>query len=459
MPRVRDSHLIWEVVHRDNQNSYIAVVSPDEPSPGAMPAPRTHTGARSRNELQRELERVEIGLEDIVAERYELTKWIHLVAANLARAEDTAARELVAAETLDEAGFFALQGWIRADHLERAEAFAAAHRLALIAEDPSVEESPPSLLENPPGLQSGEDLVRFYQTPAYTEWDPSAIVLFSFVLFFAMIMADAGYGLVLAGIVALYWKRMGQGALGLRMRTLAAWLAGGTIVYGILAGGYFGFAPAEGSLLAALDVVDLDDVDAMMQLSITIGVGHVVLASIVRAAWARRRSERLQPLGWAAAAVGGLLMYLGYGGVASELGVVLLVAGVGVVAVFASDRAVTSARDLAVRALGASRSLTSGLKLFGDVLSYIRLFALGLAGSSLAITVNDLADQVAHALPGPGILVAILVVLLGHTINLALCVMSGVVHGLRLNVIEFFNWGLAEEGRPFRPFARKESVH
>ena len=97
--------------------------------------------------------------------------------------------------------------------------------------------------------------------------------------------------------------------------------------------------------------------------------------------------------------------------------------------------------------------------MFGDVLSYIRLFALGLAGSSLAVTINDLADQVAHALPGPGLLLAILVVLLGHVINLALCLMSGVVHGLRLNVIEFFNWGLAEEGYPFRPFAKMESTH
>ena len=124
MARVRASDLIWEIVHRDNQDAYVAVIAPDEPPPGAMPVPRTHTGARARSNLQRELEWIEIELEDIVAERYELTKWIHLFAANLARAEDQAARERVAAETLDQEDFFALQGWIRADHRERAEAFA-----------------------------------------------------------------------------------------------------------------------------------------------------------------------------------------------------------------------------------------------------------------------------------------------------------------------------------------------
>ena len=93
---------------------------------------------------------------------------------------------------------------------------------------------------------------------------------------------------------------------------------------------------------------------------------------------------------------------------------------------------------------------------FGDVLSYMRLFALGLASASLALTFNDLAAGARNALPGLGVLVGGLILVLGHTLNLALGVMSGVVHGLRLNFIEFYNWGLPEEGMAFRRFARKE---
>jgi V/A-type H+/Na+-transporting ATPase subunit I len=97
-------------------------------------------------------------------------------------------------------------------------------------------------------------------------------------------------------------------------------------------------------------------------------------------------------------------------------------------------------------------------KLFGDVLSYMRLFALGLASASLAATFNGLATKIAGGMPGVGVLLAILVLLFGHAINIALGILSGVVHGLRLNYIEFFGWALSEEGYPFKAFARRRTV-
>jgi V/A-type H+-transporting ATPase subunit I len=86
----------------------------------------------------------------------------------------------------------------------------------------------------------------------------------------------------------------------------------------------------------------------------------------------------------------------------------------------------------------------------------MRLFALGLASASLALTFNDLASTIIDAMPGLGLLLAIVLLLLGHAINLALAVMSGVVHGLRLNFIEFYKWGITGEGQAFQKFARKE---
>jgi len=85
------------------------------------------------------------------------------------------------------------------------------------------------------------------------------------------------------------------------------------------------------------------------------------------------------------------------------------------------------------------------------VFSYLRLFALGLAGSSLASTFNDMAGQIRGAVPGVGLLLALLVLVPGHALNLLLGVTGGVIHGLRLNVIEFFNWSLKEEGHLFTP--------
>ncbi|TVQ57950.1 MAG: V-type ATP synthase subunit I, partial [Rhodobacteraceae bacterium] len=80
------------------------------------------------------------------------------------------------------------------------------------------------------------------------------------------------------------------------------------------------------------------------------------------------------------------------------------------------------------------------------------------ASASLAGTFNQLALDIHAARPGLGLLFAILVLLFGHAINLAIGLMSGVVHGLRLNYIEFFGWGLGEEGYPFRPFAKREKT-
>jgi len=92
----------------------------------------------------------------------------------------------------------------------------------------------------------------------------------------------------------------------------------------------------------------------------------------------------------------------------------------------------------------------------GDVLSYLRLFALGLGSASLALVFNNMAADVYAGYPGIGLVFALLILVLGHGVNLFLGIASGVIHGLRLNMIEFFNWGLKEEGTLFKPFKQSE---
>jgi V/A-type H+-transporting ATPase subunit I len=99
--------------------------------------------------------------------------------------------------------------------------------------------------------------------------------------------------------------------------------------------------------------------------------------------------------------------------------------------------------------------LTGLSKIFGDVLSYLRLFALGLASAQLAMTFNNLAGEAAANISGLGTLAAICILSVGHGLNLLLAVMGGLIHGLRLNYIEFFNWGLSNEGYPFMPLRKR----
>ena len=227
--------------------------------------------------------------------------------------------------------------------------------------------------------------------------------------------------------------------------------------YGVITGGYFGVSPPEGSPLGALAFLDLNDFDTMMRISVTIGCIHIAIANAQISYRAKSTSGRLGPIGWILALFGGLFIWLGANlPVLSWFGWLGLVGGLAVVAVFASDRQITDLKTGILRAVDGVSALTGVSKLFGDVLSYMRLFALGLSGASLALTFNQLAGQVNDAVPGLGLFLAILILLLGHLMNIGLCIMSGMVHGLRLNFLEFFNWGIPEEGYLFRSFAKKE---
>ncbi len=450
----------WQQVHKDNQFAYIAIIAKEEPARDAMPVPRTHTGAVSLKELKQQLYDAEIELEEVNAEHQSLSRWIFLLSQNLARAEDQATLKHAHTQILDKDGVCIVQGWLPTQDLKKLRAFATNHGFALMAEEPTPEDAPPTLMDNPPAISGGQDLVSFYQTPAYKSWDPSAIVFFSFALFFAMILADAGYTLVLGGILAYFWKRMGSTDTGRRFRRLSIVVLSASLIYGVMVGGYFGVTPPEGSLPARLHILDLNDFDTMMRLSIIIGCLHLALANAMIAYRAGGFPANAQPLGWIGVIFGGLFLWLGSSDSGSDImftsGLLLLTLGAGLIFVFASQRKMDSPKAALLRLLDGLRALTNLTSMFGDVLSYLRLFALGLASSSLALTFNQLAGQVQEALPGPGLLLSIIVLLVGHLINLALGIVSGFVHGLRLNFIEFFNWGISEEGYPFRAFAKKE---
>jgi len=455
---------VLEIVHRDSFRAYIVLLAPEEPPASAMPVPRTHVGAEPLSALRRSYEDAAVRLEELQLEQQALTKWGYLLAHNLAAARDHSARRRAALETADTDRVFVLQAWARQDQVQDIRDLAAKLGMAALFEEASEKDTPPTLLENAPSLSAGEDLVEFYQTPGYRDWDPSPIVYVSFVIFFGMIMTDAGYGLFLLLLLFLFRKRFAGSDLGRRMLKMSVWLMISTAVFGVATGSYFGMSPPEGSFLAHLKVLHLKDVDVMMKITLTIGVSHIVLANLMRAWHEKTLSGRLQPVGWCLVALGGLVTFLGQNvsvavlGIAlKELGPAAVILGLLMVGIFGSDRKVNSLKTGALRVFDGFAALARFVNMFSDVLSYMRLFALGLAAASLAETINSLSAQLNHAVPGIGILIAIAILAIGHAINIGLGLIAGCVHGLRLNVIEFFNWGLKDEGTPFHPFKKEET--
>lgn len=457
MRRLEAITLPWRVVGRDHRFVYVVVVAADQPA--GMPVPPVPLEPRSLSKVRGRLEQVERELEELDYRRIGLTYYRDLIRVTLDEADDRAARQQAALRAYDQDQVFAVQGWAPSARVSALRQFAADRRLALTIEAPGPQDAPPTLLDNPPALHGGEGLVTFYKTPAYRLWDPSKAVFFAFAVFFAMIFSDAGYGLLLGVILLATWKRLGRTDTGRGLREVMLALVIFSILYGVLVGTYFGVTPPAGSWLASLHVLDASDQRLMMWIAIGVGAAHLTYANLVTA-WRRRHSPTaLSALGWAAIIQGGFCVGLGhsYPELASLTGVGWggLALGGLLVLLLTSERPFGLApRQLFGRLVDGLKGATELSKAFGDVLSYLRLFALGLASIKLAEAFNDLAAT-SFAFKGVGVLLGLLILLVGHGINFAMGIMSGVVHGLRLNLIEFFNWSLPEEGQLFRAFEKK----
>lgn len=456
-PLLNKVDLPWQIVYLDNRYAYTVILSKHEPDRALMPVPRIHVGAKPKSTLLAELEETEVLLEELESQRQALTRYVYLLNVNLAEADNRAALANAAQKTLETEDLVAVQGWVPLKARKKITQFARTSGLACLEEKPEQQDSPPTLLEQPEKMSAAIDLAMFYQVPGYRGWDPSWLLFVSFSLFFAMILADAGYGLLLFSFVLVFWKKFSVSPKGKAYRLLCLSLTLSSIVYGVMVGSYFGVAPEQHSVLGTLQFLNVSDFDVMMKVSIVIGVVHISIANLTLAYVNRHRPVAIAKLGWLLVIVGGLFYWIsGPSSSAQMLGLISFLAGLVAVVLFSSERKVTKFSDYVLRLLEGIFSLKGLLNAFGDVLSYMRLFALGLASASLAITFNDLAREAQSSIAGGGLLIAILILLVGHGLNLILSIMSGVVHGLRLNYIEFYNWGQSEEGKPFQRFSRKE---
>ncbi len=453
--------LCIQEVHRDNMFVYLVVLSSKEPPISAFATPRIHTGAVSLNELRQELQEVIQKIDDLNEERRQLTRYRYLLSRELAHFTDRTTLQQASQKTRDHKDFFLTQGWIPESKLALAQAFCKKHDLGMTIESVSRDELPPTLLQTYPWSSAGVELVNFYQLPSYHALDPSFMVFFSFSLFFAMILADAGYGLVIALFTLLCWKWLGKFNAGTWLRPLLVTISLFSIIYGVLLGSYFGVEPSEHSILHKVKFLDINHFNSMMMVAIIVGCIHIIVANALRSWFADSLHVRMQSIGIIILIIGFMSLAFGlinHADTVKMVSIIMIALGMLCLIAFASDKPVTNFKSFALRLLEGLLSLAEITALFSDILSYLRLFALGLAGASLAITFNHIATNL-YASSSYGWIFAFLVLLIGQTLNFVLCVMSGVIHGLRLNYIEFFKWSFKEEGYPYQPFKKMEVLH
>ena len=371
---------------------------------------------------------------------------------------------------------FLLQAWCPKGELANLKKTFENECAAIIEIEPEKDETIPTLIDSKKAVdEMGRDLVNIYDTPAYNDWDPSSWVFFSFTLFFAMIVGDGGYGLLLfVFMLFLKIKLKNPGAAMKRFINLSLVLTGATAVYGVLTGAFFGWFPKafEAPLITfcknmdfiKIDKTNPDTTKFMMQLSVLIGMVHICLSLILRGLRAAKdEKDFITPLinlawiggiwsffFWYAFDKGGSTVFNAADPAAiSANGLLSLEIFAGILVVLYAIQAKTfnPFKMLYASFFG----LYNGVQFFSDILSYIRLFALGLSGALLAQTFNNLAGQL-FDLGVVGMIFAPVVAVFGHLLNIALCLMGGVIHGLRLNFLEWYRWCFDGSGRKFVPF-------
>lgn len=359
---------------------------------------------------------------------------------------------------------FLLEGWIRAIDRKRVEKALTGRfsDIELGFREPLEDEVPPVHLDNGALAAPAEFVTTLYGRPSYGEADPTPMLAPFFIFFFAMCLTDAGYGLTLSALTAfIILKFRPSGGAGKLMRLL---FIGGlvTAVVGILAGGVFGLGPDSIPALKKYVFVNpLAEPMKVLNISFLLGLFHMIFGmgiSMAQKMRARLIADAVfDNLFWMIFLV--LLAPLGFsailgGEVRPEI-MFWAVRGALVMAVLIFVTGGRKKGSIIKKILGGLAGFYDIVGYFGDVLSYARLLALGLATSAIAIAVNDIAGMVIGMPMYVGYILAGLILLGGHTFNLAVNTLGGFVHSARLQYLEFFSKFFAGGGRPFEPFSSR----
>ncbi|MGM9825553.1 MAG: V-type ATP synthase subunit I [Paludibacteraceae bacterium] len=368
-------------------------------------------------------------------------------------------------DTVAEGALKVVEGFCPIDQTAALDSMLQEQHIYFQAEDPTTEDNTPIKLRNNRFTRMFECFTGMYGMPTYGEFDPTPILAPFYLLFFAMCMGDAGYGLVLIlfGLLVHYKKvniSMFEG-LGPIITTLGV----GTAVVGLFLGTFFGIPLADAAWYpeAMKKVIVQGTVmgyDAQMVLAICIGVFHICLAMVVKAICYTKRfgfKENISTWGWLLLIVGGLsaLILLMLFNAPAEVTkwTLIAIAVVSALGIYIFNKPGRNPLLNIGAGLWDTYNMATGL--LGDVLSYVRLYALGLAGGMLGGAFNNLGLMVLGDNPTWQWLPFVLILLLGHVLNIAMSALGAFVHPLRLTFVEYFkNSGYEGKGIAYQPFKK-----
>ena len=338
-----------------------------------------------------------------------------------------------------------------------------------LKEEAVLEDNPPIKLKNNWFTRQFEVFTEMYGAPVYAEFDPTPIVAPFYLLFFAMCMGDAGYGLILILLGIAVAKKWINIAMLKNIGPIISILGAGTFAIGLILGTAFGIdlSAAEWYPQAMKKIMITGTIagfPAQMILALGIGIFHICLAMTVKAIGYTKRfgfRETVSVWGWLLLIVGGIVTAaLGMAKLVSPDVIKWIVIVIGVVSALGIYIFNTPGKNpLSNIGSGLWDTYNMVTGILGDVLSYIRLYALGLAGGMLGQAFNILGGIIV----GDGISVInflpfALILLFGHSLNLAMSCLGAFVHPLRLTFVEYFkNAGYEGKGKEYNPLTKEKN--
>ncbi len=364
-----------------------------------------------------------------------------------------------------EGAVMVMEGWIPVENEASVKDFLDQSSVYYEMRDVQKDDNPPIKLKNNWFVKMYELLTSMYGMPSYTEFDPTPLIAPFFSLFFAFCLGDAGYGLVLIVLGMVLKKKMPDMK---GIMNLVISLGVFTAIFGTVLGTFFGINIYEATWipegLKAFMVSGKVNVaggtyDKQMILALGIGVVHTIIAMFIKALVRTSRFGFKNALGaW------GWFLLVGFGSVVATFMFLNLIPediskwaliAIGCVSAVGIYLLNDLHRNVFVNiGAGVWDTYNMATGLMGDILSYMRLYALGLAGGMLGGVFNSLGLMVQDSVGGiPGWVVCCLILVGGHAFNIAMSCISAFVHPLRLNFVEYFkNSGYEGSGVLYNPF-------
>lgn len=347
-----------------------------------------------------------------------------------------------------------VEAWSVVPNRQQVEAFLDAEGVIYESAQAKAEENPPIKLKNHFFARLFEPIGSLYMLPKYNELDMTPFFAPFFMLFFGMCFGDAGYGLLFILAIVLLWRK-----IPVKFRDFA-WLALflniAAVFFGLLTGNLFGLELAKMPALVEFKQYFVSN-DNMFNVAVGLGAAQILFGQIVRIFNRTKQNGSflygLSTLGWVILMISGILVLLGVIPGTSILFYVLL-AIAGVLIFFFNSPHKNPFINVGA-GLYSCYEMATGV--VGDLVSYVRLFAIGLCGAIIGQVFNALSVGLSGNIPVLSWIFMAVILLIGHGLNIFISALGAFVHPVRLTFVEFYkNAGFEGGGRKFTPFKHAE---